>query len=124
MHRSALWAALFLVSPLIANASTPKAQACQDDASAVLRGSRCATVDVRLRHTDPSGEQLSLFLRRIPTSADHAKRGEVWFLSGGPGEAGASLYPLIQTYQRAFPGFDLVIPDHRGTGRSSRICPV
>lgn len=53
-----------------------------------------------------------------------ARRGEVWLLSGGPGESGASLYPMIRTYQRAFPGFDLVIPDHRGTGRSSRICPV
>lgn len=124
MCRSVLWAVLLLVAPLGANGSAPKAQACEDDASPALRGSQCASVDVPLRHADPSGEHISLFLRRIPASADHARRGEVWLLSGGPGESGASLYPLIQTYQRAFPGFDLVIPDHRGTGRSSRICPV
>lgn len=110
---AALLAVLLLVSPLIANASAPKAQACEDDASPALRGSRCVTVDVPLRHVDSSGEHLSLFLRRIPASVDEAKRGEVWLLSGGPGESGASLYPLIQTYQRAFPRFDLVIPDHK-----------
>jgi len=109
---------------MIAHASAPKALACEEDASTALRGSHCATVDVPLRHADPSGERISLFLRRIPARTDLPKRGEVWLLSGGPGESGASLYPLIQTYQRAFPGFDLVIPDHRGTGRSSRICPV
>ncbi|MDV3513816.1 alpha/beta fold hydrolase [Stenotrophomonas sp. C1657] len=124
MHRSALWPVLLLVSPMLAHASAPKAVACEDDASTALRGSHCVTVDVPLRHADPSGERIALFVRRIPAGADLPKRGEVWLLSGGPGESGASLYPLIPTYQRAFPGFDLVIPDHRGTGRSSRICPV
>ncbi|WP_244181112.1 alpha/beta fold hydrolase [Xanthomonas melonis] len=31
---------------------------------------------------------------------------------------------MIDTYRRAFPGYDLVIPDHRGTGRSARLCPM
>ena len=125
MRRSALWAVMLLFSPVIASASAPKARACEDGgASAALLGSQCATVDVPLRHADPSGEQIALFLRRIPASADVPRRGEVWLISGGPGESGASLYPLVPTYQRAFPGFDLVIPDHRGTGRSSRICPI
>lgn len=125
MCRSALWAVLLLVSPLMAMASGSKLQPCVDAGSSPdLSGSLCATVEVPLRHADPSGESLSLFVRRIPASAVVAKRGEVWLLSGGPGESGASLYPMIRTYQRAFPGFDLVIPDHRGTGRSSRICPT
>lgn len=124
MCRSALWAVLLLVSPMIVNASATRTQACAADESPALRGSQCATVDVPLRHADPSGEHISLFVRRIPAPADQPKRGEVWLLSGGPGESGASLYPMIQTYQRAFPGFDLVIPDHRGTGRSARICPI
>lgn len=124
MRRRALWVVLLLASPVITNASVHKALACEDEPSIALRGSECTAVDVPLRHADPSGEHISLFLRRIPASADVSKRGEVWLLSGGPGESGASLYPMIQTYQRAFPGFDLVIPDHRGTGRSSRICPV
>lgn len=125
MGRSALWAMVLLVSPAMAMASGSRLQPCSDaDSSPALSGSLCTTVDVPLRHADPSGESLSLFIRRIPASAAVARRGEVWLLSGGPGESGASLYPMIRTYQRAFPGFDLVIPDHRGTGRSSRICPV
>ena len=124
MYRKVLWTLLLAVSPWAAHASVPQAQDCEDDASPALRGTQCFTVQVPLRHADPSGEKLSLFVRRIPATAEHVKRGEVWLLSGGPGESGASLYPMIQAYQRAFPGFDLVIPDHRGTGRSSRICPV
>lgn len=116
---------LLLVSPVMAMASGSRLQPCSDaDSSPALSVSLCTTVDVPLRHADPSGESLSLFIRRIPASAAVARRGEVWLLSGGPGESGASLHPMIRTYQRAFPGFDLVIPDHRGTGRSSRICPV
>jgi pimeloyl-ACP methyl ester carboxylesterase len=125
MRRNALWAVLLLLAPLTAMASGSKPQPCADaESSPALAGSLCVTVEVPLRHVDPSGESLSLFVRRIPASAVVPKRGEVWLLSGGPGESGASLYPLIKTYQLAFPGFDLVIPDHRGTGRSSRICPV
>lgn len=107
MCRNMLWAVLLLVAPLVANASAAKAQACEDDASPALRKSQCASVDVPLRHAAPSGEHISLFLRRIPASADNPKRGEVWLLSGGTGESGPSLYPLIQTYQRARP------PGHR-----------
>lgn len=70
MRRSALWAVLLLFSPVIASASAPKARACEDGASATLLGSQCATVDVPLRHADPSGEQIALFLRRIPANAE------------------------------------------------------
>ncbi|OAG68866.1 peptidase S33 family protein [Xanthomonas floridensis] len=65
-----------------------------------------------------------MFVRRLPTADPSKRRGEVWLIAGGPGEAGASLYPMISTYRRAFPGYDLIIPDHRGTGRSARLCPV
>lgn len=125
MSRNALWSMLLLISLFMATASEATPRPCADGAAApLLEGSLCATVNVPLRHADPAGESLSLFVRRIPASPAAARKGEVWVLSGGPGEAGASLYPMIRTYQRAFPGFDLVIPDHRGTGRSSRICPT
>lgn len=124
MLRAALCSVLLLALPSLAQAEiSPTPQPCDDaGTSPQLRGSLCVTVPVPLRHDEPDGEALQLFVRRIPTTAPQ-RRGEVWLLSGGPGEAGASLYPMIATYQRAFPGFDLVIPDHRGTGRSSRICP-
>lgn len=125
MLRSALCVALLFSLPTLAHAAAPPVPAPCDDAdtSAPLHASLCMTVPVPLHHAAPEGETIPLFVRRIPAAASVKRRGEVWLLSGGPGEAGASLYPMIATYQRAFPGFDLVIPDHRGTGRSARICP-
>ncbi|MDV3468277.1 alpha/beta fold hydrolase [Stenotrophomonas sp. C3(2023)] len=124
MGRKALWAMILLLSPMMALAARPQVMACPDDPSPLLRGAHCATVEVPLRHAEADGEAITLFVRRIPADTAVAHRGEVWLLSGGPGEAGASLYPSIPTYQKAFPGYDLVIPDHRGTGRSTRICPA
>lgn len=32
-------------------------------------------------------------------------------------------YPFLDEFRSAFPGYDLVIPDHRGTGYSAKLCP-
>lgn len=126
MLRATLHAVLLLAPPSLAHAALAATPLPCDDAAASpqLRGSLCSTVQVPLHHTTPDGDTIALFVRRIPAAVGARKQGEVWLLSGGPGEAGASLYPMIAVYQRAFPGYDLVIPDHRGTGRSARICPV
>ena len=99
---------------------------CADTASdAALAGSLCALEQVP---GDPSGlaggpaAPVSLFVRKFP--AQGAARGQVWLVAGGPGESGASFYGMLPTLRRAFPGFDLVMPDHRGTGFSTRICPA
>ena len=39
------------------------------------------------------------------------------------GESGASFYPFVDTLRAAAPGYDLIVPDHRGTGLSTRLCP-
>lgn len=131
MHRLLVSSLLLCLAPVMATAA-PSASApaavvhpCEDASSSPeLQGSLCTVVQVPLHHAAAGGPSISLFLRRIPAEASTTRRGEVWLLSGGPGESGASLYPLIVTYQKALPGYDLVIPDHRGTGRSARICPV
>lgn len=99
---------------------------CADAASdAALAGSLCALEQVP---GDPSGlaggpaAPVSLFVRKFP--AQGAARGQVWLVAGGPGESGASFYGMLPTLRRAFPGFDLVMPDHRGTGFSTRMCPA
>lgn len=69
------------------------------------------------------GGTIDLFLRKFPVADPAQRRGEVWLVAGGPGESGASFYPLLETYRKAFPGYDLVVPDHRGTGYSARLCP-
>ena len=115
--------ALALVAPF---SSTHAAafSPCDDAAStAVLAGSRCAIENVP---ADPSGAagtkgEVSLFVRMFP--AVGARRGSVWLIAGGPGESGAAFYGLLPTLRDTFPGFDLIVPDHRGTGASTRMCP-
>lgn len=130
MRRSTLRAATAclaaLLAPLCAAAQIPSPQftACADPAPQTpLAGSECLVTQVPLRHAAADAGTIELFVRRAPVPDHTKRRGEVWLIAGGPGEAGASLSPLIRTYQRAFPGYDLIIPDHRGTGRSTRLCP-
>ena len=91
-----------------------------------LTDSLCAKISTPLHHkneaqaTAENSETISLFVRRFP-ARDQA-HGSLWLIAGGPGESGASLYNLIETYRDAFPQLDIYIPDHRGTGASTTIC--
>lgn len=98
---------------------------CADaDSQSALRGSQCTVERVP---GDPSGvagapaADVSIFIRKFPALG--TSRGRVWLIAGGPGESGASFYGLLPKLRAAFPGFDLVIPDHRGSGLSTRMCP-
>ncbi len=125
MFRSVvLAAALFAALPARAELAFSAPVACADaDSSPALKDSLCVTTHVPLRHASPGDGSLKLFVRWFPAETVE-RRGEVWLLAGGLGESGASLYPVVATFRRAFPGYDLMIPDHRGVGRSERICPV
>jgi pimeloyl-ACP methyl ester carboxylesterase len=100
--------------------ASPDFVPCADATSASLAGSLCATVQTPLRHDESSLGDIDLFVRRFP--AVGVSRGDVWLIAGGPGESGAGFYGLIDRFRAAFPGYDLIVPDHRGTGRSSRVC--
>ena len=89
-------------------------------ASPELAASECAVLSVPLDPSDETGEQIDLFVRRFPALAE--REGEFWLLAGGPGESGASFYGRIAAFQARFPHYDILVPDHRGTGRSSRLC--
>lgn len=85
-----------------------------------LATSLCGSINSPLNAQEQDGVQIKLFVREFPAKES---KGSVWLIAGGPGEAGNSLYPLVSVFQQAFPGYDLIIPDHRGTGNSSRVCP-
>jgi pimeloyl-ACP methyl ester carboxylesterase len=95
---------------------------CADAAShPALAGSLCAVERVPADHAaTASNATVSLFLRKFPAS--ETARGQAWLIAGGPGESGASLYGLLARFRDSFPGFDLIVPDHRGTGFSTRMC--
>ncbi|PJC99839.1 alpha/beta hydrolase [Janthinobacterium sp. BJB1] len=71
-------------------------------------------------------DAMHVFVRKIAADVPAGKpaKGTVWLVAGGPGESGASFYSLLPTLRRSFPGFEFLIPDHRGTGHSSRLCKV
>ena len=71
-------------------------------------------------------DAMHVFVRKFAADVPAGKpaKGTVWLVAGGPGESGASFYRLLPTLRRSFPGFEFLIPDHRGTGHSSRLCKV
>lgn len=108
----------FGAGPVRAQDFSPCADA---EAFPELAGSGCATVSVPLHHgSRDDGATVDLFVRRFPAPAE--VRGVIWLVAGGPGESGAAFYPFLRTLRQAFPHHDLMVPDHRGTGYSSRIC--
>jgi len=94
---------------------------CEDASDfAELSDSLCAMMQAPLRPEAQNAEQIDLFVRKFPAQSDRV--GEIWMLAGGPGETGQSYYTEIDGFRAAFPGYDVFIPDHRGTGRSTRLC--
>lgn len=94
---------------------------CEDaGAFSELSDSLCATTSAPLRHEGANAGRVDLFVRKFP--AQDERVGEIWMLAGGPGETGQSYYTGIDGFRAAFPGYDIFIPDHRGTGRSTRLC--
>lgn len=78
----------------------------------------CATLDVPVDWEDPEGPTLQFFVKKLP-AANQPARGQLWLLNGGPGYSGADYEQLFVAQT-----VDIYLPDHRGTGRSSRLsCP-
>ncbi|MCG6119113.1 MAG: alpha/beta hydrolase, partial [Blastomonas sp.] len=91
-----------------------------------MAGTWCAESVVPLQPATAADKAatVTLFVRKFPALGVRRSRGQVWLIAGGPGESGASLYPALPAFRAAFAGYDLMIPDHRGTGFSSKLCPA
>lgn len=81
----------------------------------------CATLAMPLRRNDPDGEKIDYFVKRYrPGKGLRA----LWLLQGGPGGSGYAFERIAEQLAASMPDVDFYIPDHRGTGRSSRVgCP-
>lgn len=94
---------------------------CEDRVEAdVLADSECAFVSAPLNYGADDTETISLFVRKF--AARESQRGTLILLAGGPGESGASFYADIEFFRDVFADFDLIVPDHRGTGYSTKLC--
>jgi pimeloyl-ACP methyl ester carboxylesterase len=91
--------------------------------SAALCGYIRAPLDVSGAHPGT----VRLYTQFLPTK-DAAKRGTLFLLAGGPGQASTQVFDLPhagQLLQILFPGYDLVAFDDRGIGRSGALsCPA
>lgn len=85
-----------------------------------LADSQCIKIATALDHATLEGDTISLFVRKFPARGEH--QGEIWLIAGGPGESGASFYADIDFFRQVFADYDVMIPDHRGTGYSSKLC--
>ncbi|WP_437477877.1 alpha/beta fold hydrolase [Sorangium sp. So ce1014] len=83
----------------------------------------CAEIPVPLHWDQPDGKTITFFVKR-KLSATQPSRAQLWLLNGGPGYSGADFEPLVELLGAIDPTLDMYMPDHRGTGRSSRLgCP-
>jgi pimeloyl-ACP methyl ester carboxylesterase len=84
----------------------------------------CADVQMPLRMEDPNGETIAVHVKRFhPTGG--ASKHAVFMLQGGPGGSAYVYEGLVEIIAAVFPDIDWYLPDHRGTGKSTRLgCPV
>ncbi len=84
----------------------------------------CAVLLTPLRASEPGGDVIEYFVKRYRPPGGRGLRA-VWMLQGGPGASGLVFETLAEQMGTRFPDVDYYFPDHRGTGRSTRLgCPA
>jgi pimeloyl-ACP methyl ester carboxylesterase len=116
---AALVLTLGALTPGVAHAAVPMAPC--DKGSPLL----CGTVTVPLDYSGKTPGFLKLAVQELP--AKGAARGTMFMIAGGPGQGSIEAYGLNTQgsfFQQAFPGYNLVTFDDRGTGISAPLsCP-
>jgi pimeloyl-ACP methyl ester carboxylesterase len=80
----------------------------------------CATVATPLDLRRPEGPTIDVFVKRYRPKGGRGLRA-LWMLQGGPGASGYAFEGLSEVMATRFPDVDYYMPDHRGTGRSTRL---
>lgn len=80
----------------------------------------CATVQTPLRYDEPGGAVIDVYLKRFRPEGGTGANA-MWMLQGGPGASGRAFEGLSEVLATRFPDVDYIFPDHRGTGRSTRL---
>lgn len=89
----------------------------------VLSGAKCATLSVPLDVYDPNRGTTSIALAKLDALQTPA-RGQLWFVTGGPGDSGIDDLVNIEGMREIAPDLEILTFDHRGVGRSGRLgCP-
>ena len=79
---------------------------------------QCTILKQPLNHSDPTGKQIEVLLARsLGTSKE--KKGEVWFVTGGPGSSISAINPAMDIWSGTHPDYDYYSMEHRGVGYST-----
>jgi len=83
----------------------------------------CATVAVPLDHANPGLGTLALAVKRIPSPGAEVRT--LWFVDGGPGDAGRASLGKVAGLFSGDSGLAIYTFDHRGVGGSAPLeCPA
>jgi len=83
----------------------------------------CAVVPLPLDPAAPEGPTYDVAVKRAPAPVQPA-RGQLWFVTGGPGDAGTDDIGVMASFEDLGADLDRYTFDARGTGRSGRFgCP-
>jgi pimeloyl-ACP methyl ester carboxylesterase len=86
-------------------------------------GAQCAMVPVPLDHAHPEGATLTLAVKRVPAKGVEART--LWFVDGGPGDAGRASLGKVAGVFAADSNLAIYTFDHRGVGGSAPLeCPT
>eukprot|EP00658_Telonema_sp_P-2_P010577 TRINITY_DN13989_c0_g1_i1.p1 TRINITY_DN13989_c0_g1~~TRINITY_DN13989_c0_g1_i1.p1 ORF type:complete len:357 (+),score=43.27 TRINITY_DN13989_c0_g1_i1:187-1257(+) len=78
----------------------------------------CINLTMPLSHFNKSeARTITMFLKRVHAPVTPSQ-GQIWLLAGGPGCSGAIHEANIAPLLTQMPAFDVLLPDHRGVGRS------
>jgi len=86
----------------------------------------CALIDVPLtEHTSFfSKRDIQEMVYRVKGTSDN-KKGQIWFLQGGPGDTNVVFAPLFRSMRTQHPDWDFYTIEHRGVGNSTKLtCPA
>jgi pimeloyl-ACP methyl ester carboxylesterase len=83
----------------------------------------CARPELPLRAGELDGPTLPYYVKRYAKEGSE-RSTQLWMLSGGPGASGIIYEKRAELLAEEDPSIEFYIPDHRGTGDSSRLsCP-
>ena len=105
------------------NSASPKLQWGECPEYFGDEGLQCATVQLPLNHDNPDGKAISVLMARTVGNASE-KKGDVWFLAGGPGSSSQYFAENMVAYAKTHPQWNYYTMEHRGVGASTRLdCP-
>lgn len=84
---------------------------------------QCATVQLPLDHYNPDAGTISILVARA-VGKPAEKKGDVWFIAGGPASSSRYFAENMAAYAKTQPQWNYYTMEHRGVGASMKLeCP-